>query len=74
MAGAHLRERSRPWRRNLQTVGSWLILAAPGIFTAAFFLEPAPQNLWRPFALSGLIMALAGTVLHMVASYERDVA
>lgn len=62
---------SRPgWLRWVQWVGSLAILAAPTVFLAAFFLEPAPDQLVRPYALSGLILAFGGSILHALTSIK----
>jgi hypothetical protein len=67
VAGAHLRLRPVRWRGILQGVGSGFLLAAPAFFTGAFFWEPAPLKLDRPFVLAGAILALTGAVLHAAA-------
>jgi len=69
VAGAHLRCRMQAWRYRVQVIGSILLLVSPAIFTIAFFAEPAPQHFARPFVLSGVIIALAGTVLHVVSAF-----
>ncbi len=56
------------WRRQFQLVGSSAILMSPVVFALAFFIEPAPRQLERPLVLLGLILALLGTLLHMIAA------
>ncbi len=73
LLGAHMRQRTSRWRMLLQNFGSWCLLVSPGLFTAAFFIEPAPQQLHRPIAVSGVILALTGAILHTVASHGTDV-
>ena len=72
LVGVHLRRRRVPWRRRLQAVGSSVLLACPALFTLAFFAEPARDRLDRPVVLSALVLALTGTLLHVVASREPE--
>ena len=65
---AHWRWRLARWRRLLQAAGSAAVVAAPLAFTAAFFLEPAPQQFDRPYCLLGLALAAVGALLHTAAS------
>jgi len=60
--------------RLLAAAGSAALLAAPAVFTAAFFVEPAPERLERPLSLAGVALALLGTVLvATLASRRRGV-
>ena len=55
---------------------SWMVdeglRVSPALFTAAFFLEPAPKKLGRPIVLCGLVLAVTGSVLHTLVSYESE--
>ena len=62
---------SSAWRRYARLVASALVLASPVAFTLAFFLEPAPEQLERPFAFWGLVTAAGGTLLGCVARAGR---
>jgi hypothetical protein len=55
----------------LEGAGSVLLMASPLVFTAAFVLEPALAALSRPYALTGLILAVLGTILHVVSQHFR---
>ena len=48
------------WRRGVQLLASVMLAAAPVVCLLAFFVEPAPARLDRPYALSGVILAAAG--------------
>jgi hypothetical protein len=64
--GAYLREsfeRSRVW---LQRLGSVLLCLAAALVLAAFLWEPK-DTLDRPVTLAGMIAAVAGTGLHLLA-------
>jgi len=60
------------WRRWARAIASLLRLAAPPFFLAAFFLEPAPNQLARPIVLPGIVASLIGVLLLVAASvFER---
>jgi len=65
--GIHLRVPERPRDRRLQLVGSLLLVAVPVLCTLAFFLEPAPGRLSRPFVVPAAAVALLGTLMHFLA-------
>lgn len=70
--GAHLSPAEQGWRRVAERTASALLVASPAVFTAAFFIEPAPQRLDRPLALAGLILAVLGTLLHTASAARRQ--
>lgn len=72
LVGAHLQQCVIRRRRILQNLGSCFLFAVPALFTAAFFLEPAPKKLGRPIVLCGLVLAVTGSVLHTLVSYESE--
>ena len=63
--------RERSVRRIGRVVASLLVLASPVLFTAAFFVEPAPGRLERPWVFAGLVAASAGVGAHLVLSWTR---
>lgn len=54
-------------RRTLQRAGSALVLLAPVLFTIAFFAEPAPASMARPFSTGGLASMIFGGLLHLAS-------
>lgn len=56
------------WRRWVQLLASAAIAASPVVFLMAFFFEPAPGRLDRPYALWGAITAFAGVTLAAISS------
>lgn len=66
LLGVYLRPAQNARRARLQRAGSFLIVLAPVAFTVAFFLEPAPGALSRPYAAIGLWSAIFGTLAHLV--------
>jgi hypothetical protein len=68
LVAAHWRREERPWRRWLQQIGSVALAVTPVMFTIAFFHEPAPERLDRPWCLAGVVLALSGTLLHTLVS------
>lgn len=68
--GAYLKVSQTIWRAYLQLVGSLMILAATGLVIVAFFFENK-EALERPFTLLAIILALAGTMLHVVSSVQK---
>lgn len=59
--GAQWTRRREGPRRKLQGVGSACILVAPAVFTASFFLVPAPGKLDRPIVLTGVVLCVVGS-------------
>jgi hypothetical protein len=62
------------WRRNLQFVGSLLLLAAPVLLGMAFVAETGHgiDRTWR--SGTGLKMMLGGTILHFIAAFGQNSA
>ena len=56
------------WCRRAQSVASALLLAAPTVFTAAFFIEPAPQSLDRPIVLPAVVATLLAVLVFVAAA------
>jgi hypothetical protein len=54
----------------LQLVGSLMILTATGLVIVAFFFENK-ELVDRPLTLLAIILALTGTVLHLVSSLQK---
>ena len=55
------------WRRAAQRLGSLLLLAAPVVLVAAFFIEPARGAPERPLTTLGMVLLLGGIVMHALA-------
>jgi heme A synthase len=62
--GIYLVPKEAGWRRAAQRFGSLLLLAAPAVLLAAFFLEPARGIPQRPLTTLGMVLSLGGIVLH----------
>jgi len=71
--GAYLRISQTIWRAYVQLVGSLMILAATILTIIAFFFENK-ESLERPFSLMTMILALTGTVLHVISSIQKNPA
>ncbi len=69
--GAYLKVSQTVWRAYLQLVGSLMILTATGLVIVAFFFENKAL-LDRPLSLMAMILALTGTVLHVVSSVRGE--
>ncbi len=54
-------------RRAFQVAGSLALLAAVAVLAWAFLVEPPLASPHRPRTLLGVVLALAGTVLHAIA-------
>lgn len=65
--GAYLRASFVKWRAYAQAVGSLMILAATISTVAAFFFE-SKASLERHYTHFSVELALAGTLLHVVAA------
>jgi hypothetical protein len=72
--GTYLGYSKTRWRKALQLVGSYLILAGPFLLVAAFFYEPVHTDLRRPITEPAMIGLLAGTLCHMVGGTARTKA
>jgi hypothetical protein len=74
LVAAHWRPQEQPWRRWLQQAGSVALAVIPVMFTIAFFVEPAPERLDRPWCLVGVVLALSGTAFHTLVSFGEQSA
>jgi hypothetical protein len=54
------------WRRWVRTAGSVLVLAAPFLAAAGFFVEPWLTGLDRPYTRPAAYGCLAGMLLHLI--------
>lgn len=70
--GAYLKVSQIVWRAYLQLVGSLMILTATGLVIVAFFFENK-ESLERPFTLLTMILALIGSLLHMISSLQKKI-
>lgn len=68
--GAYLKVSQIIWRAYLQLVGSLMILTATMLVIVAFFFENK-ELLERPLTLITIILALAGTVLHVGSTIKQ---
>ena len=69
--GTYMKVSQIIWRAYLQLVGSLMILTATMLVIAAFFFENK-ELLERPLTLMTIILALAGTVLHVISSIQKN--
>ena len=69
--GLYFAEHPAGWRRTLQRVGSALLLAAPAILLAVFFLEPPHGAPERPITAAGRFASLTGMGCHFIATFLR---
>jgi hypothetical protein len=67
VAGIHFLAREGGWQRSAQRFGSALLLVAPAVLVAAFFLEPPRGGAERPLTTLGMVLLLGGTVMHALA-------
>ena len=67
LMGMHLSAGLGRWRSQVQRLGSLLLLLAPAVFIAAFFLEPPRASPERPITTSGMLLMLVGAALHALA-------
>ena len=69
--GAYLRLSVTRWLVRLQAAGSILLLLSSVLVVAAFFYEPK-NDLERPVTLLAMVMATAGTLLHVFCATTDD--
>lgn len=70
--GVNLSFSKTRWRKALQLIGSYLIVAGPFMLIAAFFYEPVHTDLRRPITEPAMIGLLTGTLCHMVGAAFRS--
>lgn len=63
--GAYVAPGGTSPRRIAQLLGSLLLCLAPAILVWAFVVEPARGVPGRPLTLLGVVLCVAGTVLHL---------
>jgi hypothetical protein len=68
-AGTRWAPAGTPWRARLQAAGSLMLLTAPPLFTASFFLESG-HDVHRSIAMRTVELCLAGALLHAAAAYS----
>ena len=69
--GTYMKVSQIIWRAYLQLVGSLMILTATVMVIAAFFFENK-ELLERPLTLMTIILALAGTALHVGSTIKQQ--
>jgi hypothetical protein len=69
--GTYMKVSQIIWRAYLQLVGSLMILSATGLVIVAFFFEDK-SNETRPFTLLAIILALLGTVVHVLGKMREQ--
>jgi len=70
--GSYFAQRSVPWRKTLQVLGSGLIVVASGLFIVAFFYEPRLTGLDTPLSHWGMYTIGAGTLFHFFSGLQQD--
>jgi hypothetical protein len=69
--GLYLIRQAPGWRTIVQHSGSVLLLVAPVLLTAAFFIEAPRGHLDAPLAPFGLYAIFGGTVLHLISGARK---
>jgi hypothetical protein len=59
-------------RRKLQLFASSLLLSAPFILFAAFFIDPPAPDSDRHLSRLGVILTVAGTLLHLLSRPKKQ--
>ncbi len=65
--GAYFTYRTERWRRALQLVGSFLIVAATVMLVLAFIYEPPQTDFEGPFSGRAMYAILDGMLLHVIS-------
>jgi len=66
--GAYLIPMKRRWRQVMQSIGSMLLIIASGLLIVAYFREPQLGLFKTPTSQFGIILLLAGTLFHVIAT------
>ena len=69
VVGVQPERRWQSWRKWARLSGSGCLMAAPALFTAAFFIEPTPGSASRPITLGGAVLILAGAFAYCIPSW-----
>jgi hypothetical protein len=70
LLGLYLGASTPGWRLALQRLSSALLLAAPAVLLAAFFVEPPHGSPDRPLTLLGLALMLGGTAMQALGRWR----
>lgn len=70
--GLYLTARAPGWRTVVQRTGSVLLLIAPVLLIAGFFVDAPSGQLDRPLAPFGLYAVFGGIVLHLISGAKKD--
>ena len=62
----------KKWMKNLQIVGSSVLLIAPILLVLAFFLEPQTASPERPLTSYGIFSLALGTVCHVPNWFAKE--
>ena len=69
--GMYLTQATRTWPRRFQRAGSLLLVVAPFVLGAAFVIEPPRADPFRPLTSVGVMAAVIGVILHMIARRRK---
>ena len=69
--GVYFVPQSGGWRKNVQIVGTILIVLSPGLLLAGFFSEPQRGPDQTRVAAFGIFSIALGTVLHVLAQLKQ---
>jgi len=70
--GLYFSYRPRRWRKNMQVIGSGLLILASLLLIAAFFYEPGRTSLGTPLSHFGLYAIFGGTMLHLISGLKYE--
>lgn len=70
-AGTHVAAARSPWQRNVQWLGSSLLLLSPAVFLYGFAAETPLGAVERTWTQLGIFSATAGVVLHVLGGWRK---
>lgn len=68
MAGIYTRSSQDTSFIRIRLFASWCLIVAPAFILVAFFTEPATYAIDRPYSFWGIVLLLAGVVLHSLVT------
>ena len=73
LAGVYVKPVSNGYRKFTQSIISIIIIVAPVIFLAAFFIEPNLDKLARPYSSIALYALFGSALLLMINGFKSKV-
>jgi predicted membrane protein len=68
LLGVYFKTQTQNWRKYLQTLASFLLIAASFVLVYGFIYETYQTQHFSDVSRNGIYLTLAGTILHVIAN------